>query len=784
MATVSALFLVDRYVIVLSRRAWIFFVVVPLFVTGRAVASGGTYGPIDISYQTDPLHSVRTAAQVGEPRNPILGDVVHQMIPWREAVRDAVQHGRFPLWNRFMLSGEPLFAMMQPAVLHPFTWIGMLLPLAQAWTLEMTLGIFLALLSAYALFRDLSLSPVASAFGAVGWAFSDYLRFYAGWPLGPAAAPFPLLLLGLRRLARCRDGRGVAITVVSLVLIVVAGHPESLLHAVAGGGVWFLFCLAFEARRGRVRTVLLSLLAGAVSLQLTAVILLPHLEALGQTQEYFFRAHWWVHQKKSLPLFEALGTFQQAFLPYSFGAFGHGDMLPGSQVSQAYVGSLLLPFAIAGLASSRPVKWIFLLLAVLGFGAWAHLPGIADGISALPLLDLAINERLVFLGCFALAALGALGVETFASEGRRSPLIAALSVLCLLIGGFLLIRDRLLALRMPATFLHGQFALQTVPLAIAVLLCVPGLRLKRTWQLSALLLVLLAQRVAETSSLYPTAPRQAFYPPLALLDPIPQGQPYRMAALGISLLPNVSAMYKLEDVRGYEAMTFRSLVETYPLWCIGQPVWFNRIDNPKRPFLSFLNVRYVLAPPGTPTPHGWRTLAESPGGRVVENPHVLARAFLPSEVLPEPDPSKQLEALTGIEDFGRRGVVARWPGRPSGAWSRNSGGKVSIAAYQPPSLSLDIEARETALVATSVTGWKGWNLEIDGAESELLEYNRAFLAFVVPPGRHRATLTYSPRSFAIGGAISLVTLAGVIATLRRKARARQASKLAALTSPP
>jgi hypothetical protein len=308
--------------------------------------------------------------------------------------------------------------------------------------------------------------------------------------------------------------------------------------------------------------------------------------------------------------------------------------------------------------------------------------------------------------------------------------------------------------------------------------------MKRDRKLAVLTAVFLAQRVVEVSSIYPTVSRKAFFPSLGILDPIPRNQPYRMAGLGTSFIPNVSTMYEVEDVRGYTAMTFLPLYETYPLWCVHQPVWFNRIDDPQKPFLSFLNVRYILAAPGVPTPSGWPTLSEAPGGRVIENPAVLPRAFIPFEVFLEPDRSKQVEVMTAVFDFGRRGVATRWQGRTPGTWSANGSGRVSIASYRPQSLSLDVEAQEETLVATSLTGWKGWNLEIDGITSDLVEYNHAFLAFVVPAGHHRATLTYFPRSFAIGGAISLVTLAGVIATLRRRARARHTRRLARLASPP
>ena len=69
-----------------------------------------------------------------------------------------------------------------------------------------------------------------------------------------------------------------------------------------------------------------------------------------------------------------------------------------------------------------------------------------------------------------------------------------------------------------------------------------------------LLILFLAQRRLEAGEVYPTFSR-AFYPALPVLDAIPRRRPERVVALGHLFVPNVSAMYELEDVRAYEAMT-------------------------------------------------------------------------------------------------------------------------------------------------------------------------------------------------------------------------------------
>ncbi len=773
-ATGIGLFLARRYVQRLSWQSCAFLILAPILITGRAVFTGGVYAPLDIAYQAHPLAAIAHEVGIGPSRTPLLGDVVQQEIPWRKAVRDAVKNGRLPLWNRFILAGEPLLAMQQPAVLHPSTWIGMLLPLAQAWTFEMSFTLFLALLCGFLFFADLGLPLIACCVGAVGWAFSDYVLFFLGYPLSPAIAPFPLLLLGLSKLAKERSGRAVGITVVSLLLIITAGHSETLLHAVAAAGLYFLFALRGETGSDRVRAVLLSFLAGLITLGLTAVILLPHVEALPHTSEYWFRNAWYAHVKKSVTLPKALFRLQQLFIPYAFGSSGHGGATEGQSASVAYMGSLFFPLAAVGLISARRVKWALLGLGALGVALWTSAPGITRVVSALPLFDIALNERLVFLAAFSIAGLAALGMERIlegsVDRAFRLLLVAAAS---LLVVGYLVTEGRVLMLQMPLDYLQSQFLLQFVPLCVALLWWAVktsgSLRLGGT----ILLGLVLVQRSSEASWLYPVAPNRAFYPPLHLLDGIPRNQPFRTTSVGFTFFPNISALYELEDVRGYEAMTFKPLVETYPLWCIPQPVWFNRIDDASKPFLSFLNVKYFLIPGITPIPAGWPMIREELGLRLVENPNVLPRAFVPREFQVEPNGQKRLRILSDIRSFSNQGVVEKLPGMPPGRWIPNGKATVETRSYDPQKFSAKVVAEAPSLIATSFTAWRGWKLSIDGSPATLLGYNHAFLAFIAPAGRHDIELHYMPDGFVLGAILSgatLVSLVGWFAVRRRMLR--------------
>ena len=53
----------------------------------------------------------------------------------------------------------------------------------------------------------------------------------------------------------------------------------------------------------------------------------------------------------------------------------------------------------------------------------------------------------------------------------------------------------------------------------------------------------------------------------------------------------------------------------------------------------------------------------------------------------------------------------------------------------------------------------GWQAEVDGEPREVLKANYTFRAVHVPAGEHQVSMTYRPRSWSVGLALTLVTLA-------------------------
>ncbi|HEX6160078.1 MAG TPA: hypothetical protein VF111_07925, partial [Thermoanaerobaculia bacterium] len=395
----------------ISVAAALVLLALPLLFTGRAILTGRTYAPADIAFMAEPLSDYARDYGVEKPHNIFLSDLHCQILPWQRAVRYALANGEWPLWNPFILGGDILAAAAQPAVYDPWMWLGMLLPLPDAFTFGATLTFFLAGFFTFAFARALGLREVAAFTAAAGFMFCGMLAFFVGWPLGRSWVYLPLVLFATHE-------RRWRLLTAAFVLLIFAGHPESVLHVVAVGAVYGVVTIGFrrrasgtsrlddtdsrfslpvseafrpgessqkpEARSQSTATTLLArlpalatapearshliakaLLAGLTALAITAVYLLPFAEAVPQTLESFIRTEMYATQTYQYlaPPEVQLERIRKTFVP------GYRGPDPLS----ARVGLVVLALAIGGALRWRKT-WFFALLAIVcllaTFGTW------------------------------------------------------------------------------------------------------------------------------------------------------------------------------------------------------------------------------------------------------------------------------------------------------------------------------------------------------------------------------------------------------------------------------
>ena len=726
---------VHRWLTPLSRTAAAVLFLLPFLFTGQALLTGRIYAPVDHPWETVPLNRMKEQVGLVAAHNIYTTDISAQVIPWRAATRAAYLRGEWPLWNPAILSGDILAQSGTPAVYSPLTLLALILPPAGSMTFTATVTHLLAALGAFLLARALGCREWAAFLAAAGFSFSTAIVFYVHWPQGLGWTLAPWVILGVQR-------RSFALLTAAFVCLLFAGHPETAAHVVLLAGLWALAMVPF-------RELPRLALAGVTALGLSAIFVLPLTDAALQTMEYATRKG----HAGLLPGnngIEALARLARDFFPWLHLRMWTLDGVgPHFSPDTAAVGSVILGLAILGVLRRTRATWMLTGLTVFCLAAGSDWSPVARLLGSIPLFELSLNVRLAFGGALFLALLAAMGAEDLYERVKtgRPMLVLTLTLVAIALGNLWLLRSDVVSHQPPAWGQH-RVAAEIIGLAAAA-----AVVLLRKPQL--LLAVVLVQRFVSDFGVYRSFEPRVAYPPIPILRPLENAQkPFRIVGHGNAFIPHMSTLYGLQDVRGYQALTFLRYRDTFPMWCVHQPVWFNRVDDLTRPFLSFLNVRYAITWDRDPPPEGWREVARQPGALLLENLHALDRAIVPTLVRVGYHGSELLAQMAEEKNFAERAWIEA--GLPPGELP-NGPGTVTIRETGP-GYYLDATMANDGWVVVSLPAWRGWRASIDGRPVKTQFANYAFLGIRVPRGRHSIRLVYLPQSFVVGRAISFGTL--------------------------
>ena len=87
----------------------------------------------------------------------------------------SIKNGELPLWNPYIMSGEPLLASVQPAFLYPLSIVYLIFSVDFAFNLTIVLHFFLSGVFTFLLMKELKASDEAAAISAVAFTFGGYL---------------------------------------------------------------------------------------------------------------------------------------------------------------------------------------------------------------------------------------------------------------------------------------------------------------------------------------------------------------------------------------------------------------------------------------------------------------------------------------------------------------------------------------------------------------------------------------------------------------------------------
>jgi Bacterial membrane protein YfhO len=727
-----------------------------LVFVGRGLVPGTITVPVDEVARGYPYAPV-----VGEthPRNPLTNDTVKLFLPWMQVAREQIFAGRAPLWNRYSFSGYPLLGNGESAPFSPFFLLTLFVPLPKQIVAMAGLKIFVSLLFAYLFAKKEGTSDAAAFLLAIAYAWSVYETVYLYYSAVAVSALLPAELLAVRAVYRERSRRSIALLAIVTAALLAAGHPESVFHV----GLGAIFVLGLDvltdARpwRDRARHTAATIGAALAGFALSAAAWIPVVELMHQSGRYEEIVAAGRDMTPSMP-YPAAATL---LFPNAFGNPAAGTwswVLNYSIVASSYVGLLVLALAIAAVVSPQASRRerAYAIAAVSVFLVAMNWTPVAHLLNGLAPLSLVANDKFRFVACFFAATAAALAVDRIRDRSFALELVASAGV-----GIVVLLLYRAKA---GSTLGPGELA------GLAALVVFWGAMLLARQKAGAAAAALVAAELLVLNLGFNAPAAERFYRPrLPIIEALKKdspGEPFRMLCREWVLMPNASAQYGLEDIRGSDPMAWAPYIRLFGLIEVHDPNFdVKRVADVEQPLLDFLNVRYLLAEPGAVGESArWQLVYRAADGDLFRNRRLIPRFFIPGMLI-GCVPGGELSAVRSIDDFSRAVVVSSvGPGERQA----NASGTVQVRSTETQLFRLAVDAKGPTFIASSEPALAGWRVRVNGRRVKSTVVNGAFLGFAVPAGHSKVEVSFAPVSFYASAAVSLVVAVAIAISLRRR----------------
>lgn len=699
---------VRRWIAPVPWRTALLFLLLTLGFLHGAVFTSKLPVPVDEAARGYPWHGVVGDVDAG---NPLTNDTVKLFLPWMQVAREELAHGRAPLWNRYSFAGYPLLANGESAPFSPLFLATFFVPLPKQIVAMAALKIFAALLFTWLFLKREQASDAAATFGAVVFAFSTVMTVFLYYSTASVVAFLPAAAFALLHAMDKQTKAGIVLVAITIATLLANGHPESVLHIGIGcGGI-----LLIEWLRGnsevqtprdpattRPRNRLIAPLIGvALGLALGVPAWVPVLEQV-RISERFAALRAMTHPGP-LPLTAAWGIIS----PNGFGnplRHNWSWMYNYTSVAISYAGLLPLALFLAAAISRRTAarERLLILMGAIFFLVAMDWSIAGHALNAIPPFNIVANDKLRFVCIFLLAVVTAKWLDAPADDAANA-WIASFAVIFLA----LYVYTARFNLMRPIDLLGIA--------AIGIFLFLP--RRFRAWGAAALACVELFAFNAGFNALVES---KYFRPPLPIVDAIrvrAPHEPFRVAGLNWTFLPNASAQYGLEDVRGSDPMAFADYDRFLQRFTIAESgSWVRRIIDANRPELDFLNVRFLIAEPDGVPGGRWRLIYSGSDGTLWENPTSLPRFFA-------------------------RAASVR-----------------NLRNTAPAEFTMTVVSSAPTLVESSEPLGPGRRVYVNGHRVSLHHIDDAFIGFEVPAGVSDVRVVYRPVSFYVSCVISLLAI--------------------------
>lgn len=727
--------------------------------------------------------------------------------PTKHVLREIVEGGEFPFWNRYLSAGQPMAANSEHEVFYPLTWLILLPSFELGFRLLILVHLYLNAFAMYALLRSMRVGVAAAGIAAFSFALGGLILSTVN--LLPYLFSTPWLMLTVlfarRHLIR-RSRRDFALAALFFGIQLLVGEPMT---ATQTGMIVGIYAVYRGVREGSARAVLRKVadvaLICVAALALSAVQSLPVVDHLGDSgrSRGFSRddASQWSTPFARLvelaypellgqPADDHLGAYWGRTLYAKGGVPFFYAIYPGLLITAAAAGGFLARRRGAALAGTTIVVLVL-------FAAGGHTP-LFDALHAAGIARyLRYPEKFLIGAIFAITVFAAHCIDDLLrgdERVRRRTLAFVAGVTLVAIVATLFVSEGWFRLvwRLPETFDVPLMVVRSrVGWALAIargLLLLLALRmlprLRPAVAVSALAGFALLDLAPLSLRTAPRMPAAFFEPPAVALRfpldrrdyrlihiaawriPSSSARPYsdrrveRHWILRNSMEPNATALYDIPTVVQVDIDQTDLLPTTQftdAAWSLAKlrpRTWLDTVA-------AMSNVRWVAI--FRPFP---QALAQARGDFMKVQPVQFVegrrhpRYYFASDVVTIRDQRDFVQKLAS-DAFGKQTAFV------SGPAFKPSGGTVHRWTETANTARIEVESAGRGFLVMSVTPHKYWSIAIDGQPARAIVTNIGYQGIVVPRGRHVVEMRYRNPRIAVGTVISVLALIALAALARR-----------------
>ena len=699
-------------------------------------------------------------------KNFLITDPVRQQLPWRQLVIDSFKKGQLPFWNPYNFGGTPLLANFQSAPFYIFNFLFFIFNFDIAWGILIFLQPLLSGLFMYFYLRELKLENIICIFGAIVFSFSGFSVAWMEWgTILHAGLWLPLILLSIEKIAfnfnwsenskfkiqnsklQFKNKNLISWSIIfifSLAQSFFAGHLQTFFYVFLFSLIYLIWKLTqVKYFKSLIYIFAICYLLFAI---FTSIQWKPTLQLIKLSAREIDQANWrqpgWFIPWKHLVQFFAPDFFGNPTTMNYFGEWNYGELV-------GYLGVIPLLLAVSTIFSKKnkfTIYYLVFTILILSFSLptpWAKLPFILK----IPFISTSQPTRLLFLIDFCLAILASFGAQLVIARKKEFRPVC----IFILIYGLLW----LITFKRQLTVSQRNLILPTAMLVGGTIL-LTSFNFKKTppklvfW---GLLLLTVFDLFRFSWKFLPFTKKEWLFPSTKVIDFLKSDKEvFRVMSVDRRILPpNFSAVYKIQDVAGYDPLYLLRWGELIAASERGEPninppFGFNRIVTPQNfesKIIDLLNVKYILSL-GDLDSQKLTLVFKEGETRVYFNKNYFPRAFLVEGVRYSSDKQQAIKEIFKSKDFlNKIAIIEDSSLLEKVKYAPLLGEeKVDLKEYQENKIRLEVFTTMPRFLVITDNFYPSWKVYINGKEDRIYQADYNFRGVIVPAGKNEVVFYF------------------------------------------